>query len=31
MFGDALDPDHFELFTRSELRPLWLDLVDRLR
>ena len=31
MFGDALDPDHFEMFTRSELRPLWLDLVDRLR
>ena len=31
MFGDALDPDHFELFTRRELRPLWLDLVDRLR
>jgi len=31
MFGDAIDPDHFELFTRGELRPLWLDLVDRLR
>ncbi|MBA3451988.1 MAG: alpha/beta fold hydrolase [Deltaproteobacteria bacterium] len=31
MFGDALDPDHFELFTRPEMRPLWLDLVDRLR
>jgi len=30
MFGDALDPDHFELFTRPELRPLWLDLVERL-
>lgn len=31
MFGDAIDPDHFELFTRPELRPLWIDLVDRLR
>ena len=31
MFGDALDPDHFELFTRPELRPLWLDLAERLR
>ena len=31
MFGDALDPDHFELFTRTELRPLWLDLVERMR
>jgi predicted alpha/beta hydrolase len=30
MFGDAIDPDHFELFTRPELRPLWLDLADRL-
>jgi predicted alpha/beta hydrolase len=27
--GDALDPDHFQLFTRPELRPLWTDLVDR--
>ena len=31
MFGDALDPNHFEMFTRPELRPLWLDLADRLR
>ena len=23
--GDAIDPDHFQLFTRSELRPLWRD------
>jgi predicted alpha/beta hydrolase len=22
--GDAIDPGHFELFTRDELRPLWL-------
>jgi predicted alpha/beta hydrolase len=28
--GDALDPDHFQLFTRPELRPLWRDLIDRL-
>jgi len=21
--GDAIDPGHFELFTRDELRPLW--------
>ena len=28
--GDAIDPDHFGLFTRSELRPLWRDLLDRL-
>jgi len=26
MFGDALDPDHFSLFTRAELRPLWREL-----
>ncbi len=24
--GDAIDPDHFELFTRSELAPLWREL-----
>jgi len=24
--GDALDPDHFELFTRAELRPFWREL-----
>lgn len=28
--GDALDPDHFGLFTRTELRPLWRDLLARL-
>ncbi len=28
--GDALDPDHFELFTRSELVPMWHELVERL-
>ncbi|MDQ3337684.1 MAG: lysophospholipase [Myxococcota bacterium] len=28
--GDAIDPDHFGLFTRSELRPLWRDLLERL-
>jgi alpha-beta hydrolase superfamily lysophospholipase len=28
--GDALDPDHFQLFTRPELRPLWVDLIDRI-
>jgi predicted alpha/beta hydrolase len=28
--GDALDPDHFALFTRSELRPFWRELLDRL-
>ncbi len=28
--GDAIDPDHFELFTRSELRPLWTELADRM-
>ena len=28
--GDALDPDHFGLFTRTELRPLWRDLLERL-
>ncbi len=31
MFGDAMDPDHFEMFTKAEMKPLWLDLVDRLR
>lgn len=24
--GDAIDPDHFQLFTRRELAPLWQDL-----
>ena len=28
--GDALDPDHFQLFTRSELRPLWDELIAKL-
>ncbi len=26
-YGDALDPDHFTLFTRAELAPLWRELV----
>nr|MDQ3300953.1 hypothetical protein [Myxococcota bacterium] len=26
--GDALDPDHFQLFTRPELRPLWDELAS---
>jgi predicted alpha/beta hydrolase len=30
MFGDAIDPDHFQLFTRPELRPVWNDLIERL-
>lgn len=29
--GDALDPDHFELFTRPELRPLWGELATAAR
>ncbi len=29
--GDALDPDHFQLFTRPELRPLWAELVAAMR
>jgi alpha-beta hydrolase superfamily lysophospholipase len=28
--GDAIDPDHFELFTRPELRPLWRDVAERM-
>jgi len=28
--GDALDPDHFQLFTRPELHPLWRDLLARI-
>ena len=28
--GDGLDADHFTLFTRTELRPLWRELLDRL-
>ena len=28
--GDALDPDHFQLFTRGELLPMWHELVERL-
>nr|MDQ3368820.1 hypothetical protein [Myxococcota bacterium] len=28
--GDALDPDHFQLFTRRELRPVWTELVAQL-
>jgi len=26
-YGDAFDPDHFELFTRAELRPVWDELI----
>ncbi|MBS1118142.1 MAG: hydrolase of the alpha/beta superfamily [Deltaproteobacteria bacterium] len=29
--GDALDPDHFALFTRPELRPVWHELAERMR
>jgi predicted alpha/beta hydrolase len=29
--GDAIDPDHFQLFTRPELRPLWNDIAQRMR
>ncbi len=28
--GDALDPDHFQLFTRSELKPLWHEVATQL-
>lgn len=28
--GDAIDPDHFQLFTRTELRPMWDELIERL-
>lgn len=28
--GDALDPDHFQLFTRSELAPLWHELAAQI-
>jgi pimeloyl-ACP methyl ester carboxylesterase len=28
--GDALDPDHFQLFTRPELRPMWTELLAKL-
>ena len=28
--GDALDPDHFGLFTQPALRPFWRELLDRL-
>jgi predicted alpha/beta hydrolase len=27
-FGDALDPDHFELFTRPQLEPFWDELAS---
>ncbi len=27
--GDALDPDHFQLFTRPELRPVWSDVLAK--
>ena len=29
-YGDAIDPDHFELFTSAGLRPMWEELVGRL-
>jgi predicted alpha/beta hydrolase len=29
-YGDALDPDHFELFTRPALRPVWDELLGAL-
>ena len=28
--GDALDPDHFQVFTRNELRPVWNELIERI-
>ena len=28
--GDALDPDHFTLFTRPELAPVWDDIAEHL-
>ena len=27
--GDALDPDHFQLFTRPELRAVWTDVIEK--
>lgn len=30
-YGDALDPGHFELFTRPALRPVWNELIEKLR
>lgn len=27
--GDALDPDHFQLFTRPELQPVWTELINK--
>lgn len=29
-YKDAIDPDHFQLFTRHEMRPFWTELVGRL-
>lgn len=29
-YGDAIDPDHFGLFTRTALRPVWEELVEQL-
>jgi pimeloyl-ACP methyl ester carboxylesterase len=29
--GDAIDPDHFQLFTRRELAPVWAELVAAAR
>ncbi len=28
-YGDALDPDHFQLFTRPELRAVWTDVIEK--
>lgn len=28
-YGDALDPDHFQLFTRPELRPVWSEVLGK--
>lgn len=28
--GDAIDPDHFQLFTRHEMRPFWSELIQRI-
>ncbi len=28
--GDAIDPDHFTLFTREELAPVWREIADEL-
>jgi alpha-beta hydrolase superfamily lysophospholipase len=30
-YGDAIDPDHFELFTTPELRPVWNGIIEQLQ